>query len=130
MEIILNAGSEADIRNYLLKSVKNASISAIRKRKVRFEYEEAVATENTEFSDEEFFDKLCNKLDVSELMNAMEALDNKYREVLYYRFVIGLSTTETAKLLDREPSTIRKQISRGKSILIGSLSEKEEEKCL
>ena len=38
MDVIYNAKTETDIRNYLLKSVKNASVSMMRKRKVRADY--------------------------------------------------------------------------------------------
>lgn len=128
-DVIFNAENEDDIRNYLLKSVKNASIDIIRKRKVRYEYGESIAIDSANFSDEEFLDRICSHFEASDLIDAMENLDSKYRDALYYHFVMGLSTEETAKLLNREPSTIRKQISRGKNMLLNMMSEKENSKC-
>ncbi len=118
MDTITNAKKEEDIRNYLLKSVKHASISATRKRKVRSDYEEKQKKDKSELSDNEFLDKLCNSLDSEKLMKAMDSLDEKYREVLYYHLVVGLSTFEMAKMLDRKQSTVQKQIARGKNLLV------------
>lgn len=125
MDIITNAECEKDIRNYLLKSVKNASISLIRKRKIRSDYENMKKKEKIELGDNEFLNRLCNKMEVESLMNAMADMDEKYQEVLYYRFVLGLSTSETAKILGRPANTVKIQISRAKHILADSLFEKE-----
>lgn len=125
MDIITNAECEKDIRNYLLKSVKNASISLIRKRKIRSDYEDMKRKEKVELSDNEFLNRLCNKMEVESLMKAMADMDEKYQEVLYYRFVLGLSTSETAKILGRPANTVKIQITRAKHILADSLMEKE-----
>lgn len=118
MDTIKNAPDPKDIRNYLLKSVKNASISLIRKRKVRADFEEKKRREKIEFGDEDFLERVCSKLEFEELVSGMELLDEKYREVLYYYFVLDLSVPLMAKLLNRSQNTIRKQITRGKNLLI------------
>ncbi len=125
MHIITNAKKTADIRNYLLKSVKNASLSLLRKKKVRLEYEESSGKEETYFSDDEFLDRICRNSDTEELMKAMATLDEKYREVLYYHFVLDLSVPDTAKTVGREFNTVKKQIARGKNILSDLLLRKE-----
>lgn len=125
MDIITNAECEKDVRNYLLKSVKNASISLIRKRKIRSDYENMKRKEKVELSDNEFLNRLCNKMEADSLMKVMAELDKKYQEVLYYRFVLGLSTAETAQILERPANTIKIQISRAKQILTDSLFYEE-----
>ena len=125
MDIINNAECDKDIRNYLLKSVKNASISLIRKRKIRSDYEDMKRKEKVELSDNEFLNRLCNKMEAESLMKAMADMDEKYQEVLYYRLVLGLSTSETAKILGRPANTVKIQISRAKHILTDSFFEKE-----
>ena len=125
MDIITDAVYEKDIRNYLLKSVKNASVSLIRKRKIRSDYENMKRKEKIELSDNEFLNRLCNKMEAESLMKAMADMDEKYREVLYYRFVLGLSTSETAKILGRPANTVKIQISRAKHILADSLFDEE-----
>ena len=120
MDVITNSECENDIRNYLLKSVKNASISLIRKRKIRSDYENMKQIDKTELSDNEFLNRLCNKMEAESLMKAMADMDEKYQEVLYYRFVLGLSTSETAKILGRPANTVKMQITRAKHILTDS----------
>ena len=129
MDIITNAEKEEDIRNYLLKSVKNASISLIRKRKTRSEYEEKNQKEKNAYSDGEFLDKLCNRMDAEKLMSIMEEMDEKYREVLYYRYVLDLSLPEMSEVLGRLVNTIKKQLSRAKCIIAALFSGEEVKVC-
>ncbi len=124
MDIIKNAKNETDIRNYLLKSVKNASVSLIRKRKVRADYQKEIIANISVPDDERFIDEICQKLDYDDITEAMDSLDDKYREVLYYHFVLGLTIPETAKILDRKTNTVQKQLVRGKSKLLSKIAEK------
>lgn len=124
MDVIFNAKTETDIRNYLLKSVKNASVSLIRKRKVRADYQEDIIANISVPDDKQFIDEICRKLDYADVTEAMDSLDNKYREVLYYHFVLGLTIPETAKILDRKTNTVQKQLVRGKSKLLSKIAEK------
>lgn len=125
MNIITETENEKDVRNYLLKSVKNTSINLIKKRKIRSDYEEEKISEIFELSDNDFLNRICSKMECESLVKAMDLLDEKYREVLYYYFVLDLSASETAELLARDTNTVRKQISRGKELLLNSIREKE-----
>lgn len=122
MDVIYNAETEADIRNYLLKSVKNASISMMRKRKVRADYQDEIITNISVPDDEEFINEICLRLDCSDITDAMDSLDDKYREVLYYHFVLDLTIPETAKILGRKANTVQKQLVRGKSMLLDKIA--------
>lgn len=124
MDFIMNTENETDIRNYLLKSVKNTSISMMRKRKVRADYQEEIIANISVPDDEQFIDEICTKLDCADVTEAMDSLDNKYRDVLYYHFVLGLTIPETAKILDRKANTVQKQLVRGKSILLNKIANK------
>ena len=126
MDVINNARNETDIRNYLLKSVKNASVSLIRKRKVRADYREEIISNISVPDDERFIDEICQKLDCSDVTEAMNSLDEKYREVLYYHFVLGLTIPETAQILGRKANTVQKQLVRGKSLLLDKIACKGE----
>ena len=122
MDVIMNTGNETDIRNYLLKSVKNASVSMIRKRKVRADYQEEIIANISVPDDEQFIDEICTKLDCADVTEAMDSLDRIYRDVLYYHFVLGLTIPETAKILDRKANTVQKQLVRGKSLLLDKIA--------
>lgn len=123
MDIITKAASEDDIRIYLLRSVKNASVSVLRKNKVRTDYKNMKRMERFELSDNTFVDKVCNKLEFERFLKILETLDSKYREVLYYHLVLDLSVSETAKILGKSPNTVRQQIVRGKNIVANLLKE-------
>ena len=51
-------------------------------------------------------------------------MDKRYQEVLYYHFALELTVPETAKALGRTKETIKKQLTRGKKILLRLLEEK------
>lgn len=118
MDVITDTKNEKDVRNYLLKSVKNAATSLIRKRIVRADYLEKNREKIEDLSDKLFLDDICSKLECYDVMKTMESLDDKYKEVLYYHFVLNLSIPETAKLLGRNFNTVQKQLVRGKSLLL------------
>lgn len=127
MDIITNAATEDDVRNYLLKSVKNASISLIRKRKVRSDYEDKKRSEKSELNDTEFLDRICDKFELEEFIAKLELIDEKYREVLYYRIVLEMSAIEISKIVNRPPNTVRQQIARAKNLVLALYTDKEEE---
>lgn len=130
IDIITKAENEEDIRNYLLKSVKNASLSLLRKRKVRSEYEGSKIKEKSGLSDNSFIDKVCASIEFENFLELLDKLDKKYREVLYYHLVLDLSIKETAEMVGRPSNTVRQQIARGKNIIAGLLAvEGERTEC-
>ena len=122
MDVICNAENESDIRNYLLKSVKNASVSVIRKRNVRTAYLKERQEKKLIITDDEFIESVCSKLDCQDIIETIDCLDDEYREVLYYHFVLGLTIPETAQVLDRNFNTVQKQLVRGKSLLLDKIA--------
>ena len=78
-------------------------------------------------SDRHWEDKVCSEAEYERLLEVITKLKPKYREALYYRFVVGLSVNEMAELLNSEKSTIQKQIGRGKALLLQLLEQEKEE---
>ncbi len=74
-----------------------------------------------ELSDDTFIETLCNKIDYDQIIEAIKSLNEKYRDVLYYHFVMELTVPQTAKLLDQTTSTTKKQLVRGKKMLLDLL---------
>lgn len=62
----------------------------------------------------------------SGLQEAVMALPNKYKTVIYLHYYEGYSTRELAKLLHRPESTIKTWLSRGRECLRESLGERGE----
>lgn len=55
------------------------------------------------------------------VMDAVNALPTKYRQVIYLHYIQGYSTVEIAALLDLKQNTVLSQLSRGRSLLKKSL---------
>lgn len=123
MDVINNAENLSDIRNYLLKSVKNASMSLIRKRNTQTIYFDRTCEKKQVPNDNGFIDEICLKLDYQDVIDVMDSLDDKYREVLYYHFVLDLTIPETAELLNRNFNTVQKQLVRGKEMLLKKIQK-------
>lgn len=126
LSVITTAENEADVRNYLFKSVKNACISVQRGKKVRANYTNEKHFENDGLSNSEFLDTVCREIEYEDFLQTLASLDEKYREVLYFHLVVGLSIKETAKTVGRPPNTVKQQLARAKRILVNLLTERSE----
>ncbi len=116
---------ETDLRNYLLKATKNTSLNMIKLKKKYNVSLDTVSEYNTndieELSDNTFLEKICNKFEYKKIVEAIQSLDEKYRDVLYYHFVLDLTAAQTAKSLNQTLTTTKKQLVRGKKKLLSLL---------
>lgn len=124
-DIIRSIKNETDLRNYLLKAAKNTAINRLKSQQkdnvsldTVLEYN---MSEIKELSDDTFIEVLCNKIDYDQIVDAIKNLSEKYRNVLYYHFVMELTVPQTAKALNQSLSTTKKQIIRGKKLLLSFL---------
>jgi len=119
--------SKSDIRNYLLKATKNTSLNYIRqKTRNRISWDEVNENELigvSDLSEETFIDNICNRMEYDKVVEAVLSLDEIYRDVLYYHFVMELSTSEVASLLERKVNTVKQQLIRGRKLLLMTLSK-------
>ena len=125
MPVIKSIANETDMRNYLLKATKNTALNRIRKNKSNREYLKA---DGEALSDDDFTDRICEKGEYAEVLCAIKDLDEKYRNVLYYHFVLEIPVKQVAKMLNLPVSTVKKQLVRGKKTLLKMLN-KEERLC-
>ena len=116
--------SEQDMKNYLLKATKNSALNRIRNTKhtIPFSENETYLTSEKDVSDKQFLDRICNSLSYQEIISAIKNLDKKYEEVLYLHFVLEMSVPQVADYLNRNKNTVKKQLSRGKIILLENIS--------
>lgn len=122
MPIIKNIKNDIDMRNYLLKATKNTAISKIRKNKKIIQ--SSVPISELIFDDlysNDFIDKICSESDYVDVVAAIKSLDEIYRNSLYYHFVLELSIEQVSKILNQSISTTKKQLVRGKKLLLNSL---------
>ncbi len=119
-----NIKNEQDMKNYLLKATKNSALNKKRDTKHAISLNENETILNTEedISDNKFLDMICNSLSYQEIVSAIKSLDKKYEEVIYLHFVVEMTIPEVADYLNRNQNTVKKQLSRGKMILLEKLS--------
>lgn len=113
--------NETDRRNYLLKSAKNAALSML--PQVRKPEEPLSDSETDCVSDRDFVEMICRKADYDKIVAEMLSMDPRYRDALYYHFVLEFSIPQTAKALGRSVSAVKQQLVRGKKLLLENLKE-------
>lgn len=127
-DIVREIKDKTDLRNYLLKATKNTVLNKIKQKKkdnVSLDTVVEYNMDNVEdLSDDTFVEFICNKIDYDQIVDAINKLDEKYRDVLYYHFVMELTVPQTTKLLNQPLATTKKQLVRGKKMLLESLDIK------
>lgn len=127
-DVVRSIENEVDLRNYLLKATKNTSLNMIKDKKKENvsldQLPEYNLAEKGDLTDTYFFNRICNKMDYEAVLQAISELNEKYRDVLYYHFVMELTVPEVAKLLFQSVSATKQQLVRGKKMLLCLLNEK------
>jgi len=124
-DVVRGIKSDTDLRNYLLKATKNTSLNMIKARKkenvsldtISEYYLEGIE----ELSDDSFLEVICNRVGAEKVKKTILQMNEKYRDVLYYHFVMGLTVPETAKSLNQTIAATKKQLVRGKKMLLKML---------
>lgn len=123
MQSLQNIKNEQDMKNYLLKATKNSALNKKRDTKTHISLHESEYMLNKDdMNDNEFLDMICNNISYQEVLSAIRSLDKKYEDVLYLHFVIGMTVPEVAEHLNRNKQTVKKQLLRGKILLLEKLS--------
>ena len=124
-DVVRGIKSNIDLRNYLLKAVKNTSLNIFKARKrenVSLDTISEYSLEGIEeLSDNSFFEVICNRVEAEKVTNIIRQMNEKYRDVLYYHFVMDLTIPETAKSLNQSVAATKKQLVRGKKMLLKML---------
>lgn len=130
-DVVRSIKNNVDLRNYLLKATKNTALNKINVKK-----RENVSLNTVDeykidkialLSDDDFLDVICNKINYNEIIEAIKSLSDKYRDVLYYHFVLEFSIPQTAKSLNQTLSTTKQRLVRGKKLLLNLLGLKGDE---
>lgn len=130
-DIVRGINNSTDLRNYLLKATKNTSINKLKlKSKDNLSFDTIAEydigyTEN--LSDNTFLELICNKFEYDKVLLAIRSLNPKYRDTLYYHYVLEMTVPQTAKSLNQTQSATKQQLVRGKKMLLSSLGIKGDE---
>lgn len=124
MQSLQNIKNEQDMKNYLLKATKNSALNKKRDSKPHISLHESeyMLNKDEDLNDNEFLDIVCNNISYQEVLKAIRSLDKKYEDVLYLHFVIGMTVPEIAEQLEQNKGTVKKQLLRGKRLLLEKLS--------
>lgn len=125
MSVVKSIESDIDLRNYLLKATKNTALNILKKKSMENvsldTIKEYDMVGNQRITDDEFVEIICQKSEYERVVKAIQELNEKYRYVLYYHFVLGLTAAEIAKSLEQSLSATKKQLVRGKKMLLNLL---------
>ncbi len=127
--ILKNIGKTGDpdsisTASYCLKAARSAALNMVKKagREVPVAYSEEDIR-----SDESLLDEICSEENYQAIVKAIEALDEKYRDVLSLYYLNGLNVREIGGILCRKETTIKQQLARGRRKLIEIIEQ--EVKC-
>lgn len=114
------------LRNYLLTATKHAALNWMRKKKhiVYLEPEMELDDVAPIIKDDVFVDVICKRMEYENVLTAIKALDEKYRNVIYYHFVLEIPVPQVADLMQQSVATTKKQLVRGKKKLLDLLERK------
>ena len=124
MQKIGSIQEKADVRNYLLKAVKHQAIDYLRKKRCQ-PVETDTLKNITELSDDRLVEMISSGMAYDRILQVIASMDDIYRDALYAHFVLELSISETASLLNCKKATAKQRLVRGKKLLQKQLSEEE-----
>lgn len=125
MKFIQEFKNPEDVRNYLLKATKNTLLNTL-KRKDRSHVSIEELSESglecyPDLTDDSFIDLITAKAEYKKVVQTLLSMDEPYRDIMYYHFVMDMSVPEGARLLGRNIATAKKQLVRGKKLLLYKL---------
>ena len=112
---------DVSIRAYILRIARNQAISIYRKR--RHEEDMTCDIETADISDDGALIRICEENEIETIVRCIDALDEKYSEVLNLFYFHHHSAAEIASLFNLSEHTVRSRISRGKEKLIQLLTK-------
>ena len=106
--------------SYVIKATKNNAINLLNKNTAKSEAE--FGDEIKDIPDEDFFEKLDIEESYKEVVEAIQALGDTYRDVMFYHFVCDMKIKDIATLLGKKNSAVKQQLIRGKKKLLEELN--------
>ena len=127
LQKVMAIEKETDIRNYLLKATKNTALNTLKtKFKNKVSIDDLIEN-NSRYAKENhsicFVEKIHNKFEAERILEAISLMKEKYRNVLYLRFVLGMTVPEISEKLNQTIDATKKQLERGKKTLIEKINK-------
>ncbi len=114
---LIRTNNKAETLSYLLCATRGHAYNFCNRKKLNYVPLQSV---ETQIADDNWF-KLDSNINYKNIVKVIKNMDNLYSDVLYLYYCIGLNCKEIGLILGRKHATIRKQLTRGKLILISEL---------
>jgi RNA polymerase sigma-70 factor, ECF subfamily len=109
---------------YVTETARHKAIDLLRKRKDAVRYNDEIDSETDE---KDFTEDIALKDSADEMLIYIKELPERYRDVLSLCYVNGLSVSEIADTVGRSAATVRKQLERGRAILLKRWKERHDD---
>lgn len=103
--------NDKQTRNYVLTAAKNAAMDIIKNNN---KYETVPIDLSLNLKNQTGSSEIDSYSNESYIIYILNKLPQKYRDVMYMHFVLGISEKEVAKSLGISVNTVRQQIHRGR----------------
>jgi len=125
-DYLIKGNDVENLRAFLYQTARNLVIDEYRRRKPEASLEK--------LQEEKGFDPASNdhkhigeSFDLEVLKEALDVLEEEYREVVTLRYIDGLKPRQIAKLLDQSPNLVSVRIHRGIAKVRQHLEKKEQD---
>jgi len=129
METVRGIKEEKVLRNYLFTATKRTALNWLRKYKHIVYVEPEMELDNIlpEIPDDKFVEHICERMEYEQVLKAIGNLEEKYKIVIYYHFVLEIPIPKVAEMLQQSVATTKKQLVSGKKKLLTLLEMRGEE---
>ena len=117
----------ARTKRYLYVLTKNKAIDHLRKEQKR-SHLESISLDEVELGEEQEIPSLREPGDETIIMEALDRLQDDYKNLFLLKYVDCMDNREIAKKLDMKEGTVRQRIARGKVMLRKELEKLRKEK--
>lgn len=107
---------------YMMKAARSRALNIVR---MGLPEKETDLDEAQAKADEDLLDEICRKESYNEIVSAILALEERYRDVLTLYYLNDLSVSEIAELQGIRENTVRQQLFRGRRKLINIINKEE-----
>ena len=110
------------LKSYVYKIVKNAAIKIAQKKNK----EQPILNidDYLLLGNDDLAEKIVDNIQYNELINKIQGVSGVYKDVLVLYYVHNFSISEISDLLQREKSTVKKQLYRGRKLIKDFLETK------
>lgn len=125
VSIKLVPSSAKEMRAYCLAAARNAALRYQKKKSV---WDHIVNIDTVRFPNEDsVFEKIVAEEEYQSVLALLVQLPLALREAMMLRYVTDIPPREIARILNRKPDTVRKQLLRGKQLLATYFLERKKQ---